>query len=65
MEEVLIKSRIKSLEMELSILRALVSKRGEESTGKRLSDFRGMLKGLVSSSEEDIDNALYREKTDL
>lgn len=55
-------SQIKSFEVQLAGLRIQVEKWVEQENGgpHTVADMRGKLRGIMSSSEEDIDSVLYR-----
>jgi hypothetical protein len=57
-------SRIKTLEMQLAVLRAEMKQLGEPTTPYYLGDLEGILAGLSESSEEEIEAAQYRVKWD-
>ena len=60
MNEDILVAKIKELEVQLAILKAQVKRLRETSPTKSFADLRGILKGKVESSEEDIDAVKYR-----
>jgi hypothetical protein len=54
--------QIKSLEAQISALKADLATQGEEEPKLSLADLYGILKGKASSSEEDIKAARYHFK---
>jgi hypothetical protein len=55
-------AKIKELEVQLAILKAQVKRLSGASPPKSFADLRGILKGKVESSEEDIDAVKYHFK---
>ena len=62
MNEKTLLAQIKGLELQLAILKAQVKRLGVSATPRTFADLRGILKGKVQSSEEDIDAVKYRFK---
>jgi hypothetical protein len=62
MNEDTLVAKIKGLEVQLAILKAQVKRLRGTSPHKSFADLRGILKGKVESSEEDIDAVKYRFK---
>jgi len=55
-----IQSQIKSLELQLQLLKAKLQKSEQNVPRKSFGDLCGILKGQVESTEEEIDAVLYR-----
>ena len=55
-------SRIKSLELQLAVLKAQLNRPRSSEVSKSFSDLYGILKGKVSSDEQEIEEAKYRFK---
>jgi hypothetical protein len=60
----MIASQIKSLELQLAVLRAEIKHLGEPTAPYYLGDLEGMLAGVSESTEEEIEAAEYRVKWD-
>ena len=57
-------AQIKGLELQLDVLKARLQRMRGNKASKPLAELRGILKGKVCSSEEEIDAAKYRFKWD-
>jgi len=64
MDEKALLAQIKGLELQLAVLKARVRRLSAKTTPKTFADLRGILKGEVSSSEEDIDAVRYHFEWD-
>lgn len=60
-EETLV-AKIKEIEVQLAILKAQVKRLSGAAPPRPFADLRGILKGKVKSSEEEIDAVKYRFK---
>jgi hypothetical protein len=52
--------QVKSLEAQLTVLKAQIKHLGAQTGGKTFADLYGVLAGKVDSSEEEIEGAQYR-----
>jgi len=64
MDEKALLAQIKGLKLQLAVLEARVKRLGASERPKSFADLRGILKGKVQSSEEEIEAAKYRFKWD-
>jgi hypothetical protein len=55
-----VQSQIRSLELQLQILKAKLGKEQQKSPTKSFGELYGLLKGKVESTEEEIDAVLYQ-----
>jgi hypothetical protein len=60
-----IQSQIKSLELQLQLLKAKVQKLEQTTPTHSFGDLCGILKGQVESTEEEIDAVIYRMPPEL
>jgi hypothetical protein len=59
MTDAVLTAQIRSIELQLAVLKAQLQQTGDRSTSVRsLGDLYGVLAGTGSSSEEDIDSAI-------
>jgi hypothetical protein len=57
-------ARIRTLELQLAVLKASVEKLGARKPTRSFADLYGILKGKVESTEEEIKAAEYKVKWD-
>lgn len=62
MNEKVLLTQIKGIEIQLAILKARVKKLNTSTPPKSFADLYGILAGKANSSEKDIDAAQYRLK---
>lgn len=55
-------AQVRGLKAQLKVLEAQLKRLGADQTPKSFADFYGIWKDKVSSSEDDIQAALYRPK---
>lgn len=60
MDLIAIESQLKKLELQVQILKAKLKKLQTNAPVQTFADLRGILKGQVHSTEEEIDAILYR-----